>query len=144
MFDERKTQDLNQDRRGGQVVGLRNMSTGATIDLEPGRRRWLLGSDSTCEVVVDHDPYVSGLHCIVERRQDGTLVVRDRDSRNGTFIDGNPVEAAELRVGSYLQVGRTTLVAVTSVAGSGSPIEPAFGGRSGGLQVATGEVSLRP
>ena len=30
-----------------------------------------------------------------------------------------------------------------SVPGSGRPIDPAFGGRSCGLQVATGEVSLK-
>ena len=44
----------------------------------------------------------------------GALVVRDRGSRNGTQIDGNLVEGAELRVGSYLTLGRTTLVAIAA------------------------------
>jgi DNA-binding NtrC family response regulator len=44
--------------------------------------------------------------------------VRDEGSRNGTRIDGNLVEIAELRIGSYLTVGRTTLVA-TALAGKG-------------------------
>jgi transcriptional regulator with PAS, ATPase and Fis domain len=120
MFDERKTQDLNQGRRGGTVVGLRISSTGELIDLEGGRRRWLLGSDNSCDIHVI-DPYVSAMHCVLERRADGSLLVRDRESRNGTFIDGNVVEGAELRVGSYMVVGRTTLVAVAAAPGAERP-----------------------
>ena len=36
-------------------------------------------------------------------------------SRNGTHVDGNLVEGAELRAGSYLTLGRTTLVAYAAV-----------------------------
>jgi transcriptional regulator with PAS, ATPase and Fis domain len=120
MFEERKTQDLNQGRRGGVVVALRNATTGDMFELEGGRRRWLLGSDNTCDIHVI-DPYVSAIHCIVERRADGALAVRDRESRNGTFIDGNLIEAAELRVGSYMIVGRTTLIAVAAAPGVERP-----------------------
>jgi len=43
--------------------------------------------------------------------------VRDSESKNGTFLDGNPIEAGELRVGCYLAIGRTTFVAVAAVGG---------------------------
>jgi transcriptional regulator with PAS, ATPase and Fis domain len=66
------------------------------------------------------DPFVSGMHCMIERKPGGAIVVRDRESRNGTFVDGNSIEAAELRVGSYLSIGRTTLVAV-GASGTGRP-----------------------
>jgi transcriptional regulator with PAS, ATPase and Fis domain len=98
-------------RRGGLVVALRNTSTGQILPLECGPRRWVLGSDPSCDLHIA-DPYVSKLHCVIERKADGVLVVRDRESRNGTFIDGNPVEGAELRVGSFMSVGRTTLIAL--------------------------------
>jgi DNA-binding NtrC family response regulator len=39
------------------------------------------------------------------------MFVRDKKSRNGTYVDGNLIEGAELRAGSYLMLGRTTLVA---------------------------------
>jgi len=58
------------------------------------------------------------VHCILERRAGGALIVRDKDSRNGTHVDGNRVEGAEVRVGSYLTVGRTTFVAVAAPGGS--------------------------
>jgi transcriptional regulator of acetoin/glycerol metabolism len=78
----------------------------------------VIGSSESCDIVVHDDPYVSQMHCVLERRAGGALVVRDKQSRNGTRIDGNIIEAAELRVGSYLSIGRTTLVALGAAGGS--------------------------
>jgi transcriptional regulator with PAS, ATPase and Fis domain len=113
-FHESQTQSLEPDpRRRGQVVTLRATSTGAQYTLDPGARRWVIGSGESCDVVVP-DPYVSTVHCVLERRLGGVLVVRDRNSRNGTHVDGSPIEGAELRVGSYLSIGATTLVAMAA------------------------------
>jgi DNA-binding NtrC family response regulator len=110
-FDEHQTQALAPDtRRAGIVVGLRANRSGQEHPLEPIERRWILGSGPSSDIVID-DPFVSNVHCTLERRPGGGLIVRDRNSRNGTHIDGNVVEGAELRVGSYLTLGRTTLVA---------------------------------
>jgi DNA-binding NtrC family response regulator len=112
-FCDGETQALGiEGRSKGIVTGLRAKS-GAEYVLTTEPRRWVVGSAASCDVVVD-DPYVSAAHCIVERRSGGALVVRDKRSRNGTLIDGNLVEAAELPVGSRLVLGRTTLVAVAA------------------------------
>ncbi len=112
MFDSHATQSLAADtRRAGLVVGLRATRDGSEFPLTTNLRRWVVGAAQSCDLVVD-DPCVSQLHCILERRPGGAILVRDRKSRNGTQIDGNAVEAAELRVGSYLTIGRTTLVAI--------------------------------
>ena len=114
-FIDQGTQSLEPETRhhGPLVVGLCRTSTGDIYGLDGSRRRWALGTNPGCEIALE-DPYVSGRHCVMERRSNGSLVVRESGSRNGTFIDGNPVEAAELRVGSFLAVGRTTLVAVAA------------------------------
>ncbi len=113
-FHESHTKSLEPDpRRRGQVVTLRATSTGTQYALEPGARRWVIGSGDSCDLVIP-DPYVSTVHCVIERRLGGVLVVRDRNSRNGTHVDGSPVEGAELRVGSYLSIGATTLVAMAA------------------------------
>ncbi|HEY0476020.1 MAG TPA: sigma 54-interacting transcriptional regulator [Kofleriaceae bacterium] len=110
---ESETQSLEPDaRRRGVVTGLRARN-GTEYPLPTQPRRWLIGSSANCDLVLD-DPYVSATHCILERRAGGSLVVRDRRSRNGTLIDGNPVESAELSVGARLAVGRTTLLAVAA------------------------------
>src|SRR5262245_27553221 len=94
------------------IVALRMVATGRELPLE-GDRRWILGKATTCDLVID-DPFVSGLHCILERRSGDALVVRDKSSRNGTFVNGVPIEAATLRPGSLIVVGRTALVAVAA------------------------------
>ncbi|HTR49732.1 MAG TPA: sigma 54-interacting transcriptional regulator [Kofleriaceae bacterium] len=106
-------------RRVGNVVALRDQTTGEVFELDE-RRRWVVGSSPSCDFTV-RDPFVSSRHCLIERRPGGSVVVRDNDSRNGTFLDGNPIEAAELRVGAHLRVGRTTLVAVAASGGGERP-----------------------
>lgn len=73
---------------------------------------WRLGRRAQCEVRLDHDPYVSAEHAVVERREDGYFVA-DQGSRNGTLLDGvllSPGAAVGLRPGSILTVGRSVLV----------------------------------
>jgi DNA-binding NtrC family response regulator len=130
MFSENdgKTQSLEPDvRRKGVVMALRGKN-GIEYPLPPQPQRWLLGSGANCDLMLD-DPYVSATHCILERRPGGSLVVRDRRSRNGTLIDGNVVEAAELPVGARLVVGRTTLLAVAAPDARGSGALGAMRGR---------------
>ena len=116
-FHESQTQALAPDiRRAGLVAALRATGDGLEHALDVTQQRWVVGSKTDCDVVIE-DPFVSQHHCILERRTSGGLVVRDRNSRNGTHVDGNRVEGAELRIGSYLTVGRTTLVAVAAPGG---------------------------
>ena len=113
-FLDSSTQALAPDpRRTSVIVGLRPTHDGPMIELEATLRRWIVGSADSCDLIV-HDPYVSSLHCVLERRPGSALVVRDRGSRNGTRVDGNVVEGAELRVGSCLTVGRTSFIAVAA------------------------------
>ena len=114
MFSESQTQEVlaHEVRRKGVVAGLRAKS-GTEYPLALAPQRWIVGSGANCDVVIE-DPYVSAMHCVLERRTDGALLVRDRRSRNGTLIDGSLVEAAELQVGSRLAVGHTTLVALAA------------------------------
>ena len=108
-FDQNRTQALNDHRRRGVVVSLRSM-TGTVYPLDLALRRWVVGSNASCDVVID-DPFVSSAHCTLERKPGGALVVRDRQSRNGTYVDSNSIEAGELRAGAHLVIGKTTLVA---------------------------------
>ena len=60
-------------------------------------------------------PLVSRVHCRLTARPDGELEVRDLDSTNGTFVNGERVEHVLLASGDRLQVGRVELVAVRDV-----------------------------
>ena len=112
-FDPRDTQALIPDERR-VVIALRRMSSGEVLRLEG--KRWSMGTNQACDLVVD-DPFVSGRHCMIDRKASGAITVRDMPSRNGTYIDGNRIEIAELRVGSFLSIGRTTFVAIAALDG---------------------------
>jgi DNA-binding NtrC family response regulator len=141
-FRESQTSTLEPDRRrSGIVAGLRATTEAKTYSLPEVGRRWVVGSGPSCDLVLQ-DPYVSDMHCVLERRSSGSLLVRDKHSRNGTRVDGNFVEGAELRVGSYLTIGRTTLVAVAAKGGSDDSALAALRGHDPAFR-ATIEQALR-
>jgi DNA-binding NtrC family response regulator len=127
------TQSMGRSRRAGSlVVALKRTSTGEIFELD-GSQRWVIGSNPSNDLVFD-DPYLSNVHCVLERKANGALIVRDSSSRNGTFIDGNPVQAAELRIGAFLTVGRTTLVALAAASDDDRPAIELLRGRDPSLR----------
>jgi pSer/pThr/pTyr-binding forkhead associated (FHA) protein len=92
------------------VVGLRQLGTRRAFDFGERWRAYLIGSGADADIRVA-DPHVSALHCALARQRDGEVVVLDRGSRNGTYIDGVRIERARLRPGARLTLGTLTLVA---------------------------------
>jgi membrane fusion protein (multidrug efflux system) len=64
-----------------------------------------IGRSPGADIVVD-DAQCSGRHALVFLRGD-RCTVRDLDSANGTFVNGEQVNQAEIRPGDRLMVGRT-------------------------------------
>ena len=77
-----------------------------------------IGIDPSNEIVLD-DRYVSRHHCVIDLNDDGALVT-DLGSKNGTCINGRPIQQAPLRPGDRLTVGLTDLVLSKKPAPSGS------------------------
>ena len=72
--------------------------------------RLTLGSDPANDLALPADPTLSRLHAALERYGAGWCV-RDLDSRNGTFVNGQRVwRERPLRPGDELRVGATRLV----------------------------------
>jgi pSer/pThr/pTyr-binding forkhead associated (FHA) protein len=85
-----------------------------TFRMAPGSIK-TIGRSPGAEFIVDA-ALVSRLHCQVTAMAD-SLQVKDLDSTNGTFVNGRRVQAAELREGDTLGVGRVVLT-VSRLAGS--------------------------
>jgi transcriptional regulator with GAF, ATPase, and Fis domain len=69
--------------------------------------RTVVGAHPSADVEIA-DAAMSKFHCEI-RIADGTPMVRDLGSTNGTFVDGVPVIEAPLRSGATLTLGRTRL-----------------------------------
>jgi pSer/pThr/pTyr-binding forkhead associated (FHA) protein len=69
-----------------------------------------IGRSSRADFIVDA-ALVSRIHCRLTALPDGELEVRDLDSTNGTFVNGQRIGSVRLAPGDRLQVGRVELVA---------------------------------
>ena len=81
--------------------------TGAIVELPEGKAL-IAGRTPRCDIPLD-DQSVSRRHCSLEGR-DGTMVVTDLDSANGTYVNDRQVEQAVVaRVGDLVRVGNSVL-----------------------------------
>ena len=84
-----------------------------TFRILPGGVR-TVGRATGADFIVDA-ALVSRVHCRLTALPDGQLEVRDLESTNGTFVNGQRVEQARLSDGDRLQVGRLELVVTRDV-----------------------------
>src|SRR5688572_7211879 len=104
-------------------------STSAWLIISPGtagERRMPLGTDPICIGTGEDadlripDPHVSRRHVEVHRTAAG-VVVRDLDSTNGTYVDGNAVKEVVVTNGATIRVGTTSIRVETERPGSNPP-----------------------
>lgn len=92
---------------------LRTITDGVpekTFRLLPGSVRTLgraAGADFILDVAL-----VSRVHCRFTAMPDGSLEVRDLESTNGTFVNGQRTEVTRLSSGDRVQIGRVEVVAL--------------------------------
>lgn len=75
----------------------------------PGNER-TVGRSTGADFIVDA-ALVSRVHCRLTALPDGALEVRDLESTNGTYVNGERVERARLNPGDRVRIGRLELVA---------------------------------
>jgi pSer/pThr/pTyr-binding forkhead associated (FHA) protein len=81
-----------------------------TFRILPGVAR-TIGRSTGADFILDA-ALVSRVHCQFLVLPDGELEVKDLESTNGTYVNGERVERAQLAPGDRLRVGRVELVAL--------------------------------
>jgi pSer/pThr/pTyr-binding forkhead associated (FHA) protein len=84
-----------------------------TFRILPGNER-TIGRATGADFIVDA-ALVSRVHCRVAALAGGELEIRDLDSTNGTYVNGQRIETARLAPGDKLRVGRVELIAMREV-----------------------------
>jgi pSer/pThr/pTyr-binding forkhead associated (FHA) protein len=79
--------------------------TGRACELHTDRTTIGRVEDNTFHIA---DPSVSSHHCEVQLRG-SDIVIRDLNSTNGTFINGNKIEESVLKPGQILRLGQVEL-----------------------------------
>ncbi len=75
---------------------------GQMINLEE-KKKVFFGRGSECDVVIN-DPSLSRKHCVV-KNENGTIILEDLKSTNGTFVNGIKVDKIELQSGQRVFLG---------------------------------------
>ena len=81
---------------------------GRTGDIfHPSGERTLIGRSPDCDVFLD-DVTVSRKHAVLIER-DGTFVIEDQGSLNGTFVNRRRIDSGEVSDGDEVQIGKYRL-----------------------------------
>ena len=105
-------QHLEAERRGDPFVAYRG-DDGARqiVPLGEARSQLAIGRAPACDVWLDWDAEVSGLHATIERVGTHWLLEDDGLSRNGTWVNGKRLHGRlRLRDGDRIQCGQTVIV----------------------------------
>lgn len=92
-----------------------------TVSLGPGVHR--IGSGSANEVVID-DLSVASHHCTLSIGQDGKVLLQDSQSSNGTFLDGEAIDQAQVTPGQTLSLGSFMIKITGSDSAPSVTLEP--------------------
>jgi hypothetical protein len=100
------------------LVAVAGPVTGRRIEV-PAGSLLRVGRTDKSECAIAEDPYLSGQHFSIEHttepesehtsgERDGTLLLRDLGSSNGTFVNGESITEAEVKEGDSVAAGGTT------------------------------------
>jgi len=100
---------LAAERRGVPFIAFRDADgQRRLVALPETAGRLTLGRAATCDVWLDWDAEVSGVHAELDRIGDDWVVADDGLSRNGTFLNDERVSGRRrLRDGDRIRAGRT-------------------------------------
>lgn len=106
--DQVPSSDEANDQRA-YIIILAGQNVGEMYKLSGDQITMGRGASADVRLV---DEGISRFHCRI--RHDGSkLIVEDLNSRNGTFVNGDRVQAKALADGDKIQIGRTTVLKFT-------------------------------
>jgi len=82
-----------------------NKKDGTQTDFELGERPVTIGRSPDADMTIADDK-ASRLHCGI-RLWDGDFYIKDLKSKNGTFVNGQPVDMVKLNPGDRIRIGAT-------------------------------------
>ncbi|MCF7838846.1 MAG: FHA domain-containing protein [Candidatus Marinimicrobia bacterium] len=80
---------------------------GTTMEFEVTDKPITIGRSPEADLVL-MDDRCSRLHCGI-RFWDGDFYIKDLKSKNGTFLNGSPIESAKVKPGDRVRIGSITL-----------------------------------
>ena len=103
----------------------------------------IIGRRQDCDMCVPL-MVISRRHCAINM-DEGKLWIRDLDSRNGTFVNGEKIDEVELKAGDNIQIGPLSfLVQIDGVPAEISSENPLLSDAGAGSKVQTDNADIIP
>jgi diguanylate cyclase (GGDEF)-like protein len=93
-----------------RVIAGRDMLNFATL---ARGEQILIGRDDNCELRLQ-DRAVSKRHAIINSDNEGKLTLIDLGSTNGSFVNGEQIDRADIQIGDHIDIGDVALRVLTS------------------------------
>lgn len=85
-------------------ISLADISNPASVFKAPIDTKITVGR-SEGDIIISDDKSISLKHCEIEKK-DGVFTLRDLNSSNGTFVNGNRIDSVEIKSGDLIKMGR--------------------------------------
>jgi len=132
-------QDNRETAGSAYLLGLVGTLSGRKIFFEG--RRVIIGRDSAqCQIVLEQ-AVISKCHAVIETDDEGHATIIDLNSRQGTFVNGEPITRRELREGDRVGFGLGGVVSFTYHAATRVK-NPASANKNSAVPVSLNEESL--
>lgn len=79
---------------------------GKTKIEKPLRNGITIGRADDNDIVISHDG-ISAHHAVIYKNEDGTVTIEDRDSTNGTYVNGEKITSKRLKAGDRVTLGKS-------------------------------------
>jgi two-component system cell cycle response regulator len=111
MLEEEQKKKLERRSRSSKLsaslIVISGVSTGRMFQVN--RDVMVIGRDAGADIPIDDDQ-ISRRHAEIRRQADGSLVLKDLDSTNGTYFLGMKVTSRALEDGDLLALGGGTIL----------------------------------
>jgi two-component system cell cycle response regulator len=97
---------ITESQRAALVV-LAGVDVGEVVQLD--NPVVLIGRDGSCNMTLK-DESISRFHASIKIHQNGTVIIQDLNSTNGTYVNGNQVQIEELKEGDKILLGKNTVI----------------------------------
>lgn len=109
MLKRQREEQGQSGTAGGKPIAYLRVMDSSDQPISITEKATRLGRNKDNDVVLDNDS-VSGFHAEIHLRREGHLVITDMNSMNGTLLNGEKIQSAEVSANDVISVGEVKLM----------------------------------
>jgi len=108
LTEQMARQSIGEENTDGVLMIVSDKGRNTLFPLRAGKSAWVIGRSGKSDVPIS-EATISSTHALITH-DSGRWFVEDRNSTNGTRLNGKPIEKADLNDGDRLNLGKVELL----------------------------------